>query len=174
MNLSARQFQKEDLTNTVDRVLAETGLDGQYLEMELTESVLMRSEDTVAAMLRARAAMGIQLTIDDFGTGYSSLSYLKRFPIGKLKIDQSFVQHITSDASDAVIAKTIIGMAHSLRFKAITEGVETPRGLHCDEIQGYAVSPPLPAEQAMKLLTTRRSGLSPQPSTSSVENLGIT
>ncbi len=172
VNLSARQFQKEDLTNTVARVLAETGLDGQYLELELTESILMRSEDTVAAMLRALAAMGIQLTIDDFGTGYSSLSYLKRFPIGKLKIDQSFVQHITSDASDAVIAKTIIGMAHSLRFKAIAEGVETPeqlaflRGLHCDEIQGYVVSPPLPAEQAMNLLTTRRSGPSPQPSTS--------
>jgi EAL domain-containing protein (putative c-di-GMP-specific phosphodiesterase class I) len=119
-------------------------------------------------------------TIDDFGTAYSSLSYLKRFPIGKLKIDQSFVQHITGDASDAVIAKTIVGMAHSLHIKTIAEGVETSeqlaflRGLHCDEIQGYVVSPPLPAEQAMKLLTTERSGPSPQPSTSSVESLGIT
>ncbi|MEO6665972.1 MAG: EAL domain-containing protein, partial [Nitrospiria bacterium] len=158
VNLSARQFQKADLLDTVNRVLAEIGLPPASLELELTESILMQREGAIVTMLNAFASTGIQLTLDDFGTGYSSLSYLKQFPISKLKVDQSFVRNITTDPNDAVITSTIIGMAHNLRLKAIAEGVETAeqlaylQSLGCDQIQGYLFSRPLPADEATTLL----------------------
>jgi diguanylate cyclase (GGDEF)-like protein/PAS domain S-box-containing protein len=158
VNLSARQFHQADLIDSVARVLKETGLGPNFLELELTESILMQKEETIIAMVRELNQMGIRLAIDDFGTGYSSLSYLKRFPINKLKIDKSFVRSALIDSNDAIIARTIVGMAHSLRLKAIAEGVETVgqfqffRSIQCDEIQGNLFSLPLSSEEATKLL----------------------
>ncbi|HLB94997.1 MAG TPA: EAL domain-containing protein, partial [Nitrospiria bacterium] len=156
VNLSARQFQQENLVETITRALRETGLDPNALELELTESI-MQDTAAIEAMWQLKE-LGVEISIDDFGTGYSSLSYLKRLPINTLKIDQSFVRNMTTDKDDAVIAKTIIGLAHSLHLKAIAEGVETHEQLEflrshgCDRIQGYLFSLPLPAQDATKLL----------------------
>lgn len=161
VNLSGRQFQQKDLLETITRTLEETGLSPDFLELELTESILMQKGDATIATLRGLNAMGVRISIDDFGTGYSSLSYLKRFPIDKLKIDQSFVSSVMAHYNDAVIAKTVVTMAHGLGLKAIAEGVETAEQLAflhsvgCDEAQGYFFSRPLPAEEAMKLLTEK-------------------
>ncbi|HEY0588516.1 MAG TPA: EAL domain-containing protein [Pseudoduganella sp.] len=158
VNLSARQFRQEGLHQVVQRVLRETGLEPKYLELELTESLLMEDVEAAIATLSALKGMGVRLSIDDFGTGYSSLSYLKRFPIDGLKIDQSFVRDITSDADDALIAATIITLAHSLNLKVIAEGVETVeqeeflRLKQCDEIQGFRYSKPLSADTCRRLL----------------------
>ncbi|WDT74888.1 MAG: EAL domain-containing protein [Candidatus Manganitrophus sp.] len=162
VNLSARQFYQDNLVETVRRVLKETPLDPSFLELELTESVLMGKERSILSMLRELAAMGIHLSIDDFGTGYSSLAYLKRFPIEKLKVDQLFIHNMTTDPNDAVIARTVVAMAHSLRLKAIAEGVETEaqlaylRSIGCDEMQGYLFSRPLPVEEATELLIQKK------------------
>lgn len=151
VNLSARQFQSPGLLATIRNVLEETGLDPNYLELEITESVLMQNTDATIRVLQDLSAMGIHLSIDDFGTGYSSLSYLKRFPIDALKIDQSFVRDITTDPDDAAIATAIIAMAHGLGVKVIAEGVETEEQMrflrkHKSEVmQGYYYSPPMPA-----------------------------
>jgi diguanylate cyclase (GGDEF)-like protein len=152
VNVSARQFQQNDLAKTVAQVLAETGLDPDGLELELTESILMQDPEHASEMLRKIQALGVtRIDIDDFGTGYSSLSYLKRFPISTVKIDQSFVRGIPDDGEDVAIAEAVIAMAHSLKLKVIAEGVETEQQLDflrnegCDEIQGYHFSPPLPA-----------------------------
>lgn len=151
VNLSARQFQQPNLVETIARTLAETGLDPAYLELELTESSLMKNAETAIETLWKIKEIGVNLAIDDFGTGYSSLSYLKQLPIDVLKIDQSFVRDTTSDADDAAIVMAIIGLAHNLKLKVIAEGVETEeqltflRLLRCDEIQGYLCSEPLPA-----------------------------
>ena len=132
-------------------VLRDTGLDPSYLELELTESMMMDNVELAVATLDKLKAMGIKLSIDDFGTGYSSLSYLKRFPIDVLKIDQSFVSDITHDPDDAPIVRSIITLAHSLKLKVIAEGVETLSqleylGAHrCDVIQGYYFSRPVSA-----------------------------
>ena len=133
-------------------MLAETGLSPQYLELELTESLIMSNSETIVSMLRQLKGTGVKLSIDDFGTGYSSLSYLKLFPVYKLKVDRSFVRDIPLDPDDAAITSTIISMAKSLNLKAIAEGVETAEQMaflrqhHCDEIQGYYFSKPLHAE----------------------------
>lgn len=158
VNLSPAQFYREDLCATVHRALADTGLDPSCLELELTEKILMRKEEAVVATLRKLAAMGIALTIDNFGTGSSSLGQLKRFPIGKLKIDRSLVQNMTTDPSDAAMAKTVVKLAHSLQMKGIAEGVEAEEQLaflhaiECDEMQGYLFSRPLPAAETEALL----------------------
>lgn len=163
VNLSARQFIQAGLTELVGRTLEETGLEARYLELEITESLLMKDMEGAVVTLRALKAMGLGLAIDDFGTGYSSLSYLKRFPLDRLKIDQSFVRDITTDPDDAAIALAVIAMAHSLRLKVIAEGVETEAQLTflrtrgCDEIQGYYFSPPLPAEEMAALLQTNHT-----------------
>ncbi|MBI1823381.1 MAG: EAL domain-containing protein, partial [Nitrospirae bacterium] len=165
VNLSARQIHQGDLLEEVTRVLNTTGLSPRYLELELTESLLMKNTDAIIRLLHQLSDMGIQLSIDDFGTGYSSLSYLKRFPIHKLKIDQSFVRNITTDTNDAVIAQTIIRMAHSLGLRAVAEGVETLdqlnllRSLECDEAQGFYFSKPLPHEEFKNLLTHKWNGV---------------
>ncbi len=152
VNLSARQFQQPGLLDMVRRVLEETRLDPSGLELEITESVLMQNTESTMVTLRELSAMGVHLSIDDFGTGYSSLSYLKRFPIDALKIDQSFVRDIPTDPDDTAIAAAIIAMAHSLGVKVIAEGVENEaqlrflRAQHCDAMQGFYFSKPLPAE----------------------------
>lgn len=118
------------------------------LELELTESILMRNEEETVELLNKLSRRGITVSIDDFGTGYSSLSYLKRFPINKLKIDRSFVRDIQDDADDAAIVTAIVAMTRSLKLRVIAEGVETPgqlaflKSIGCDEIQGYIVSRP--------------------------------
>jgi len=151
VNLSARQFKQKDLVETIARVLQETGLAPCYLDIELTESMVMYNVESAVTTLRKLRDMGIKLSIDDFGTGYSSLNYLKRFPINVLKIDQSFVRDIASDAGDAAITRSIIALAHSLKLQVIAEGVETEEQLnylaqhHCDVIQGYYFSRPLSA-----------------------------
>ncbi len=162
VNLSARQFRRSDLVHGVLRVLEETGLPARCLDLELTEGTIMHDPERVADVLQQLSDMGVQLSVDDFGTGYSSLGYLKRFPIDKVKIDQSFVRDVTSDPDDAAIAKTIVSIAHDMRMKVIAEGTETEgqvealRSYGCDEIQGYLFSRPLPADEFEALLRTGR------------------
>ena len=152
VNISPHQFNQADLVGRVRQVLSETGLDPKYLELEVTESVLMEHMDIAAHMLNELRAMGVVTSIDDFGTGYSSLAYLKRIPIDALKIDASFMHDLTTDDSDAEIVSAIISLAHNLRLKVVAEGVETEdqiaflRSHGCDEIQGYLVSRPVSAE----------------------------
>jgi diguanylate cyclase (GGDEF)-like protein/PAS domain S-box-containing protein len=150
VNLSGRQLNDPSLVSTVGRVLKDTGLDPASLELEITEGMIENADEAVK-ILHGLSSMGVRLAIDDFGTGYSSLSYLKSFPINTLKIDQTFVRDVTTDADDAAIAKAIIAMAHSLKLNVIAEGVETREQLDflsseaCDEIQGFLFGRPLPA-----------------------------
>jgi EAL domain-containing protein (putative c-di-GMP-specific phosphodiesterase class I) len=152
VNLSARQFQQHNIANLVTQVLAETGLEPRYLELELTESTIMRNAEEAVRMLNELHALGIGLAIDDFGTGYSSLSYLKRFPVDRLKIDRSFVSDIGISNDDETITSAIIALAHSLKMQVIAEGVETSAQLDflkeraCDEMQGYFFAKPLPRD----------------------------
>ena len=153
VNLSPRQFFLQDVPELVRQTLADSGLDARFLELEITEGILMEHGEQAVAILNRLRAIGVRLSIDDFGTGYSSLSYLKRFPIDKLKIDQSFVRDITIDASDAEIAATIIAMARSLHLSVVAEGVETAaqfaflESQGCDYYQGYLFGRPVPAEE---------------------------
>jgi diguanylate cyclase (GGDEF)-like protein/PAS domain S-box-containing protein len=151
VNVSAAQFLHKGFRELIRRVLDESGLAAQYLELELTESLLLSNADATLSVLQELNAMGVKLAIDDFGTGYSSFSYLKHFPIGKLKIDRSFIGDVAIDADDAAITAAIISMAKALNLKVIAEGVETEaqisflRAHNCDEIQGYYFSRPLSA-----------------------------
>ncbi len=153
VNLSPRQFQRENLIGSITQILQETGLDQQRLELEITESLLVDNVDEVVATLHSLHDMGIQIAVDDFGTGYSALSYLKRFPIDILKVDRAFVQDMTDNPDDAEIVKAIIAMAHSLRMGVVAEGVETQaqlqllRELACEEVQGFLFSPALPLDE---------------------------
>src|SRR5262249_55541844 len=141
-----------DLVETVARILRETELPPNCLELEITETIAMQNADFTIVVLRDLKAMGVHIAMDDFGTGYSSLNYLKKFPIDTLKIDQSFVRDLTSDTNDAAIANAVIVLAHSLKLEVVAEGVETPaqerflQQNHCDKLQGYLLSNPLPAE----------------------------
>lgn len=158
INLSARQFSDRGFLDMVTRVLADTGLDPTCLELEITETQVMRQTDGMISLLTQLSQMGIQMAIDDFGTGYSSLSYLKRLPIQKLKIDQSFVRDITVDPNDTAIVVAIINMAKSLDLDTIAEGVETAgqlallRSKGCRVGQGYYFSQPLDADELYPLL----------------------
>ncbi len=158
VNLSARQFRQDKLAQTVAIVLAETGLEAQYLELELTESLALEDLPKFMQTLNQLKALGLQLTIDDFGTGYSSLSYLKHFPLDRLKIDMSLVHDIVSNRGDAAISSTIITLGHNLGLKVLAEGVETREQLvflsaqGCDEIQGFFFSEPLSTARLEKLL----------------------
>ncbi|WP_321800133.1 EAL domain-containing protein [Caballeronia sp. J97] len=158
VNLSARHFQQRDIARLVTSVLEETGLAPRYLELELTESAIMRNAEEAITMLSELSALGIGIAIDDFGTGYSSLSYLKRFPVHRLKIDRSFVADIGSSGDDETITSAIIALAHSLELQVIAEGVETHaqhdflRERDCDEMQGYLFSRPMPHEAIPGLL----------------------
>ncbi|RKZ39786.1 MAG: diguanylate cyclase [Gammaproteobacteria bacterium] len=162
VNVSSRQFKPPHLLKTVKEALANSELHPIYLELELTESVLMEeksdSDNGILGVLTDLRAMGVKIAIDDFGTGYSSLSYLKRFPVTTLKIDRSFVQDICTDDNDAAITTAIIAMAHSLSLSIVAEGVETLEQLaflqdkQCEIIQGYYFSPPLPVEEMTHIL----------------------
>lgn len=158
VNLSARQFRQKDLLETILRILQDTGLDPRYLELEITESVIMSQSEEAVSTLQRLSALGVQISIDDFGSGYSSLAYLKRFAVDRLKINQSFVRDISADPDDMAIVTAIIAMARSLQLTVTAEGVETEEqlsfleSLNCDDYQGYYFSRPIPADEMTKLL----------------------
>ncbi len=158
VNLSAVQFKRGDLLEVVTRVLKQSAVDPTCLELEMTESALVKDSATVMKTVERLKALGVMFSIDDFGTGYSSLAYLKKFKIDKLKIDQSFVREITHSASDAAIVHAIVEMARSLGLKTVAEGIESKEVLDClrlcgcDEAQGYYLGRPMPAEDFEKIL----------------------
>ncbi len=158
VNLSPRQFLQQDLVDTVMRVLQETDLPAETLELEITESTAMQNIDHTLSVLHSLYQLGVRIAIDDFGTGYSSFSYLTKFPIHTLKIDRSFIQDLMEDPDDASIVAAIIAMTHSLRRRVIAEAVETEEQLaflhahHCDEAQGYYFGKPVPHDQLLSEL----------------------
>jgi len=158
VNLSGRQFENRDLFNTIQTILAETGLPGDGLQLEITESVAMIDYSYSAGAMDSLDRLGIRISLDDFGNGYSSLSNLNRFPIKNLKIDPSFIQNIDRIPNNEAITTAIISMSHALSIEVIAEGVETEQQLaflqsfSCDKIQGNLISPAVPAEQFEKLL----------------------
>jgi diguanylate cyclase (GGDEF)-like protein/PAS domain S-box-containing protein len=161
VNISAMEFRDVTFLQDVRGVLKDTGLDPSSLELELTESVLMKRAEATEATLKELSAMGVQLAVDDFGTGYSSLSYLTKFPIDALKIDQSFVRQITTSPNETAIVTAVIGMGRNLKHRVIAEGVETREELEflqahqCDEAQGYYFGRPIPAGEFATLLKSR-------------------
>jgi diguanylate cyclase (GGDEF)-like protein/PAS domain S-box-containing protein len=164
VNISALEFRGDDFLENVFSILTDTGLDPQFLELEVTESVLMRRAESAAAILMALRAKGVQIAIDDFGTGYSSLSYLQRFSIDSLKIDQSFIRQITVAGDDTSIVAAIISMGRNLKLRVVAEGVETRtervflQDHHCDQAQGYYFSRPVLPEHLAMLLESGISG----------------
>jgi diguanylate cyclase (GGDEF)-like protein/PAS domain S-box-containing protein len=164
INISAVQFRQDGIIDRIKALIAEHQVDPTLLEMELTESMLMQDARQAIELLTDLSDLGIQLAIDDFGTGYSSLSYLKQFPVNKLKVDQSFVRHITTDSNDAVIARATINLGHSLGLRVVAEGVEDLetfnylRAQNCDVAQGYFFGRPMPAEQIAELLKREAAG----------------
>jgi EAL domain-containing protein (putative c-di-GMP-specific phosphodiesterase class I) len=151
VNISGAQLRHDGLVDQVALALRETGLEPRYLEIEITESVVMQNASSTVAMLDRLSRMGVHLAVDDFGTGYSSLSYLKRFPLNTLKIDSSFVRDLLTDRNGAVIVEAIIALAHSLKLEVVAEGVEEQAQLSClqslgsDQYQGFLHSKPLTA-----------------------------
>jgi diguanylate cyclase (GGDEF)-like protein len=160
VNVSPVEFRDSDFVEVIRTTLSETGLEARYLELELTEGVLMKDAESTVSILDELKSMGVRLAVDDFGTGYSSLSYLRQFPIDVLKIDQSFVQQITSNSDDSTIVTAIISMGKSLRHIVIAEGIETReqkaylQTKFCEEGQGYLFSRPLDAAQFAQLVQT--------------------
>lgn len=158
VNLSGRQFQQLDLRHRLVKIFTETGLRPEYLELELTESMLVENTDVAIRRLQALKALGVEIAIDDFGTGYSSLSYLQQFPFDTLKIDRCFIRNIQDNPSQLAITQAIIEMANTLNLKLVAEGVETEAELsfvvqhHCQMMQGYFFSKPLPAKAFESLL----------------------
>jgi EAL domain-containing protein (putative c-di-GMP-specific phosphodiesterase class I) len=153
VNLSPIQFRGQGLPFLVTRVLSEMNLDPRLLELELTENILMQDVDQVIVQLEQLSQLGVVISIDDFGTGFSSLSYVKRLPVDRLKIDQSFIRDVISDPSDRAIVSAIVNLAHSLRMDVVAEGVESVEQLECvraagcDEAQGYYCGRPMSARQ---------------------------
>jgi EAL domain-containing protein (putative c-di-GMP-specific phosphodiesterase class I) len=166
VNISAMEFRHESFLEGVFAILNDTGLDPRLLELELTESVLMKHVESTESILKALRATGVQVAVDDFGTGYSSLSYLRKFPIDALKIDQSFVRQISTAPGETGIVTAVIRMGQSLHLRVVAEGVETQEQLaflqahKCDEAQGYYFSRPVVPEVFARLLET---GIKPQP-----------
>ena len=160
VNIAGPQLQREGLSDTVRAVLHETGLPPACLELEITETLVMRQVERTIDWLQALQALGVMLAIDDFGTGYSSLAYLKRLPVDKLKIDRSFVRDLPGDENDAAIARAVIALGHSMHLTVIAEGLETAvqrdflRESGCDQAQGFLYSQPLPALEAEAFLRT--------------------
>ena len=160
VNLSARQFRQETLVKTVGQILSATGMAAEYLEMELTESMVMHNAEAAILSLRGLKSLGVRVSVDDFGAGYSSLSYLRRLPIDTLKIDQSFVHDIADSAAGdgGILAQAIISLGHSLNLKVVAEGVENETQLmflrrnRCDEVQGFLFSKPLPPVEYARML----------------------
>ena len=164
VNVSAVQFRQEDFCEVIRRVLRETRLAPRYLELELTEGLLLANADVMLSVIEELNAMGLTLAIDDFGTGYSNFGYLKQFRVSKLKIDRSFVRDVAVNADDAAITTAIISMARSLNLKVIAEGVEDEaqmsflRAHQCDEIQGYYFSKPLAVDKVADKLREDSAG----------------
>jgi diguanylate cyclase (GGDEF)-like protein/PAS domain S-box-containing protein len=160
VNISSMEFRDDNFLESVFAILKDTGLDPRSLELELTESVLMKRAESAVSVLKTLRARGVQIAVDDFGTGYSSLSYLRKFPIDALKIDQSFVRQITTAADETTIVTAVIGMGRSLKLRVVAEGVETQEELqflqahHCDEAQGYYFSRPVLPQHFARLLKT--------------------
>ncbi len=158
VNLSPRQFLQTDLCDIIKRSIQDNQLNPCYLDLEITESLMIKDVDQIAEMLAAIKSLGVSIAIDDFGTGYSSLSFLTRFPIDQLKIDKSFINHITTSRNDASIAKSLIALAHNMDMKVVAEGVEHfdqlefLKNKQCDIVQGYYFSRPLTAEAMTQLL----------------------
>ncbi len=161
VNLSGRQFQQRDLTAMIERILQQSGLPASALHVEITESTAMQNAELSLAIMTRLKQMGVRISIDDFGTGYSSLSYLKRFPIDTVKIDQNFVRDLSQSTNDGAIISAVISMARALKLRVVAEGVETEEQLaflrreHCETIQGFLYSRPLPAEEFEATLATR-------------------
>jgi len=171
VNISARQFREKDLVSRVVRALQISGLDGQFLELELTESLIMQDVEAAVATMKELQGLGVQLSIDDFGTGYSSLSSLKTFPVARLKIDKSFINDLGTNENDNAVASAVISLGQKLKLKVIAEGVETDeqvaflRDNNCDEMQGYHFSRPLaPGDIGDVLEAPRRSSQVARPS----------
>jgi EAL domain-containing protein (putative c-di-GMP-specific phosphodiesterase class I) len=167
VNVSARQFARSGFVEHVMKTLADTGVSPHLLELEITESAVMRDPAKVEEILKQLHATGISIAIDDFGVGQSSLSYLKRFRLSALKIDKSFIDGVPDDENDCAIASAVIALAKSLQLRVIAEGVETPaqlaflEALGCDEMQGYLFSVPLMTSQmtaALVAASTRTAG----------------
>jgi len=160
VNISAMEFRDENFLHGVFAIIEETGIDPASLELELTESVLMKRAESAKSILEALKARGVQIAVDDFGTGYSSLSYLRKFPIDALKIDQSFIHQITTAPEETIIVTAVISMGRSLHLRVVAEGVESHEELaflqahQCEEAQGYYFSRPVIAEEFAKLLKT--------------------
>jgi EAL domain-containing protein (putative c-di-GMP-specific phosphodiesterase class I) len=155
VNLSPAQFKRGDLENSVMLALSESGLEPKYLELELTESVLIEDSAHASTVLQRLKSLGVKLSIDDFGTGYTNLPCLKRFAVDKLKIDSSLIRNLASNKEDEAIVRAIIQMAHSLNVKTIAEGVEQEQSvailheLHCDEVQGAYFAMPMPTDKVV-------------------------
>ena len=162
VNISARQFQDGDFIASLQGILYDTGLEPRWLELEITEGMMMDDTEQTIERFHRIHDLGVEISIDDFGTGYSSLAYLKRFPVHRLKIDRSFVCDLTTEPDDAAITEAVIKMGHSLKLKVIAEGVETEqqvaylRSKGCDELQGFLFSPPLAADDFLHWLTNWR------------------
>jgi EAL domain-containing protein (putative c-di-GMP-specific phosphodiesterase class I) len=162
VNLSASQFHQPELVKELASIFKATGISAPTLELEITESMVMRDPDRAAAIMEQLRAMGVQLSIDDFGTGHSSLGYLKRFPIDRLKVDRSFVRDLPHNGDDVAITRAVIAMAHSLKMSVVAEGVEHQnqfdllRAEGCDEFQGYFCRPPLEEADLLRFLAEER------------------
>jgi diguanylate cyclase len=163
VNLSASEFRHGSLVKTIRRALQEAALEPEFLEIELTESVVMSNPEESIAILEQLSSMGVLVSVDDFGTGYSSMSYLRRLPIDKLKIDRAFINEITAQPDDASIVQAIVSLAHSLRLKVVAEGVETAgqleflKSLGCDQYQGYFFSRPLSSAAFEELIRAQKA-----------------
>jgi EAL domain-containing protein (putative c-di-GMP-specific phosphodiesterase class I) len=163
VNISACQFSRGNLLATIERILSETGTEPNYLELELTESMLMQAPEEARETLNKLKALGVHLAIDDFGTGYSSLSYLKLFPIDRLKIPREFVRDITCNADDATIAKAIVSLGNNLNMRVVAEGVERIDQLEflvshgCDELQGFYFAQPMSSDEFGEFLSQIRT-----------------
>jgi EAL domain-containing protein (putative c-di-GMP-specific phosphodiesterase class I) len=163
VNLSVRQLRQKGLVKAISAIMDDVGLEPQYLELELTESMVMHSADEVIRTLWELQHLGVQLSVDDFGTGYSSLSYLKRFPVQRLKIDKSFVRDIGADADDTAIVQSVIALGHALKMKVVAEGVESEeqraflKTSGCDEAQGYHLAKPMAFDDLTTLLKGARA-----------------
>ena len=159
VNLSGRQFKQEELVSNIERIISESGISPEFLELEITETILMENLDTVTEKLKQLSEMGIKLSLDDFGTGYSSLRYLNSFPLNNIKIDQTFVKDISTE-ENATIAKAIVSLAQSFGLKTIAEGIELEnqktimKAIGCDFIQGYLLGKPIPAKEVTQLLSS--------------------
>ena len=163
VNLCATQFHQPELITELSAILKQTGVAPHTLELEITESMVMKDTERAVGVMEGLRAMGVRLSLDDFGTGHSSLGYLKRFPINQLKVDRSFVRDLPHNGDDVAITRAVIAMAHSLRMSVVAEGVEYQeqfdllRAEGCDEFQGYYCRPPLQDEELDKFLADERA-----------------